>query len=568
MKRITLLLLTIGLLLVASCGTENNEFTNNDTDGSNTISEPLPNDISHDMSKPGAVTEVSDESIDEESEPMEESFEVYVPNPDYFPDESDAKLWVDKTEYYYGENIIVHFSGTDEKDWIGFYGGSDEPGGVASIVWKYSVGEGDLVFNTGSIGKSGKFTAFLCDNDGYNVLDKVTVYILDVNADTNDYGARSVDLKVTFGENGVSHAVATVTPSTEKNVEYRLYWSKNGSPLEGYEPIYTAQHSGIAPFDIVLNDGIFMPDDADGVCILVDEGKSSVCSTAATDELKLEASEHLFDFAVITDLHISLQHSEFTSHLRSAFKNISEVYPECTAVFTVGDNTDKGLAEQYVLLMDTIASCKPVAPVYFTLGNHDLMYGNDYTEQVNLFRYYTGMKSPYYSVTLKDIKFIVLASDSLKGEGTMGQKELEWLKSELAKCDKSDRVFLFMHQPLIETVSGSIYSRDNEIQDWFGFSDSGDSIHDMLRDYPNAVLFTGHTHWTLESYRPVLLGNGKDANFVNCASVAYLWTDMDDSTGGSEGIFVEVYEDYILIRGREFMNNTWCAATQIRIPRT
>ena len=54
---------------------------------------------------------------------------------------------------------------------------------------------------------------------------------------------------------------------------------------------------------------------------------------------------------------------------------------------------------------------------------------------------------------------------------------------------------------------------------------------------------------------------------MNCASVGYLWTDEDKSTGGSEGIFVEVYEDYILIRGREYRNNTWCAATQICIPR-
>ena len=89
----------------------------------------------------------------------------------------------------------------------------------------------------------------------------------------------------------------------------------------------------------------------------------------------------------------------------------------------------------------------------------------------------------------------------------------------------------------------------------------------MLREYPNATLFTGHTHWTLESYQPVLIGNGRDASFVNRASVGYLWTDEDKSTGGSEGIFVEVYEDYILIRGREYRNNTWCAATQICIPR-
>ena len=566
-KSIMAAILLAALLLTAGCGE-----TDADRSG-DTSSEPIAvSDVSEELSgaaqSEDAQSEPQEESTEESTEesiPMEESFDVYVPNPDRAGAQTDAKISTDKTEYKQGENVTVHFSGTDEKDWIGFYNETEGPGTVSSIVWKYSVGEGDLVFSVSSIGKSGRYTAFLCDNDGYVVLAETTITIID--EDTNDYGAKSVTLDVTFDDNGISHSVATVTPGSDANAEYCLYWSKNGTPLEGYEPIYRTEHGGTEPFDMELNDGLFMPDDADGVCVVVRKGSSTVCSTAAPDSLKLKQSKHLYDFAVITDLHIDTGRSEFTSHLKAAMKNIKTLYPDCAAVFTVGDNTNHGYAEQYELLMDTLAACKPDAPIYFALGNHDLMYGTDYNEQVERFRYYTGMRTPYYSVTLEDTKFIVLASDSLDGNGTMGKTERDWLKAELAKCGKNDRIFVFLHQPLIETVSGSLYSRDHEIQDWYGFYDSGNLIHNILREYPNATLFTGHTHWTLESYQPVLIGNGSDASFVNCASVGYLWTDEDASTGGSEGIFVEVYEDYVLIRGREYRNNTWCAATQIRIPR-
>ena len=66
--------------------------------------------------------------------------------------------------------------------------------------------------------------------------------------------------------------------------------------------------------------------------------------------------------------------------------------------------------------------------------------------------------------------------------------------------------------------------------------------------------------------QPLLYGQGKDATFVNTAAVSYLWSDDDTAVDGSEGYYVEVYEDYILLKGREYTNRDWCAAAQFRIP--
>lgn len=539
-------LLAAVLLLTAGCG------NGGDTETS------TPGTESRDASAPESSAE------DTASQP-EVSMEVYKPRTDNTGAEQSGEIVIEKTEYRAGERVEIKYSGTDEKDWVGFYAGSDEPGTVNAIVWAYSVGSGTLYFDVNAIGAEGYYTAYLCDNDGYAVIDKSTIRI--IGTDKNDYGAKSVSASASRAENGISSASVTVTPGTDKDVEYRICWSKGDNVLEGYEPLFTLSHSGYEPFTCELNDGFYMPDEADGICVSVRQGDSSLCFGDFPEGYKLAGSKHLYDFAVITDLHINLDRSSFTEHLKLAMRDIKTLYPECAAIFTVGDNTDNGYDAQYKLLMDTIASCKPNAPIYFTLGNHDLMYGTDYDEQVRKFMYYTGMKAPYYSFEMNGNKCIVLASDSLDGNGTMGKTEMDWLASQLAECDKKDRIFVFVHQPLIETVSGSLYSRDHEIQDWYGFYSSGDAIHSMLSEYPNAVLFTGHTHWTLESIQPILIGAGKDASFVNCASVGYLWTDLDAATGGSEGLFVEVYEDYILIRGREFLNGNWCAALQIAIPR-
>ena len=51
----------------------------------------------------------------------------------------------------------------------------------------------------------------------------------------------------------------------------------------------------------------------------------------------------------------------------------------------------------------------------------------------------------------------------------------------------------------------------------------------------------------------------------NASSVAYLWTDQGNEKAGSEGFFVEVYEDRVLVRGRDFTTGTWVEQAQFAI---
>lgn len=548
MKKIRILIaLSLSLALLCACG--------------ETLSE---SDSSDGTASGSELTSMEESAMSvEESTPSEETT---LPEESSAPEQPAPQISVAKTELHAGEQIVVSYSGTDDKDWIGVYPAGAEPGTMNSLVWQYSVGTGEVRFSTSAL-EPGDYGIYLCDNDGYLVLAKCTVTLIDT--DTADYGVKNAVFHAER-KNGVSRSSVTVTPSSSKKLTYLFYWAKNGARLEDYLPIATVVSSGSDPFEVPFNDTLFMPEGADSVEVAVKQGVSESFFAPANDVLKVPASKLLFTFSVLSDLHIIDTAPQHISHLRAALSDIRALTPDTEAIFTVGDNTDRGRKENYELLMKTIAEETSDigwnVPIRFTMGNHDQVFNGTYEQQLALFKEYTGMPGVYYASEFGGMKFLVLGSDEKVGEGVMHASQLDWLEAQLHSVGTETPVFLFLHQPLVETVAGSLYSSNPDVQYWYGFSAANDRFRSILAQYPNAILFTGHTHWTFESNRPILYGNGADASFVGCASVGYLWTDEDNSTGGSEGWYIEVYEDYILLKGREFTDRKWCAASQFLFP--
>lgn len=99
---------------------------------------------------------------------------------------ADATLTTDKTTYTEGESILVNASGSG-KDWVGIYLESDSVGSIDSIRWYYVEGHNENYdISTAGTNDSrsdylslpeGKYTIYLLENDGYNVLANVTITI-------------------------------------------------------------------------------------------------------------------------------------------------------------------------------------------------------------------------------------------------------------------------------------------------------------------------------------------------------------------------------------------------------
>lgn len=88
-------------------------------------------------------------------------------------------------------------------------------------------------------------------------------------------------------------------------------------------------------------------------------------------------------------------------------------------------------------------------------------------------------------------------------------RQRAWLTAELEKAARQKALaFLFLHQPLRDTVSGSLCSVDPLVQSWHGVIEDAE-LRAVTDRFPGLVLFTGHTHWKFDSLQPFLPGNGK-----------------------------------------------------------
>lgn len=375
-----------------------------------------------------------------------------------------------------------------------------------------------------------------------------------------------------YGYNAVRQVRFSSPEKSEGLTEYVLYWGADGKPLENFTKIATIPADG-TDYVYDLPPNAYVPEEAEEI-IAETWFHDIKLETTAAKLPTLERSEKLFEFQVISDFQLGYNGSQQSVRTENAFRQISEISPNTSGIFIVGDMTEHGTESEYrdmISIIDRVYKDK-VPDLYYAIGNHESYSNQTYEDMLGLFEKYTGQNKPYYSVEIGEMKFIVLGSVKESAQvgvyAELGREQLDWLESELEATDNNKTVFLFLHQPLKNTVSGTLESLS---QRWYGLYTAEDTrLRQILKEHPNVTFFTGHTHWHLESESPALFGNGKDANYFNTASVGYLWQGAGDGEhyGGSQGLFVEVFEDYFTVRGREFENETWLTAAQYVLPRT
>ena len=187
---------------------------------------------------------------------------------------------------------------------------------------------------------------------------------------------------------------------------------------------------------------------------------------------------------------------------------------------------------------------------------------------------------------INDSYFIYLGTTSIpkaldgntRADATLGKEQIEWLKNTMEKAGKTNKpIYLFSHGSLRDTVSGSL-SKLN--QTWYGYTlDEENQIRNIIKDYPQTLFFSSHSHWSFESEQSYLISDNYPS-FFNTAAVGYLWEgngggkhykDGTYESGGAQGLYLEVYEDQIIIKGREFedvdqTSKYWFSNYQVVLP--
>lgn len=276
---------------------------------------------------------------------------------------------------------------------------------------------------------------------------------------------------------------------------------------------------------------------------------------------------------VISDVHV--KNTEDQKFVR-ALNDLSTIAPDYDAIAVVGDMTEFGIQEEYRVFNSLLQKNKlPNAEEFMVMGNHEyfekyLNKDSNVSDEELQARFASFMNVPgvYYDKWIKGYHFIalsgeksahtMLAETSLPGDvdsAYISDTQFEWLEETLAiDADENKPIFLFLHQPIENTVYGSMR--------WHaGLKDT--RLMDLLRNYPQVILFSGHSHYILNHPKSIYQDG---FTMVNTSSVSYTWFEGGRIPDLSQGYVVEVYDGRVEFKAREFSNQTWISTTHIPIP--
>lgn len=271
--------------------------------------------------------------------------------------------------------------------------------------------------------------------------------------------------------------------------------------------------------------------------------------------------------AIISDTHIQSNKPRNTQKLTNALIDIKQIAPNYDVLAVGGDMTDRGFPEDYDLFNSILRNnMRPVAKEFMVMGNHECFEKNENPNSnvtdlqlANRFKEKMNVPNVYYDKWINGYHFITIAGEksktSLKAayhkvtdadSAYISEEQFEWLEKTLAlDTDSSKPVFLFLHQPITNTVYGSVYGA--------GFEDQ--KLLAMLKKYPQVILFSGHSHYPLNDSKSIVEDG---ITMVNTSAVAYTYTKAAGSNAiQSQGYIVNVYDNRVEFKAREFSSGSW-----------
>ena len=256
-----------------------------------------------------------------------------------------------------------------------------------------------------------------------------------------------------------------------------------------------------------------------------------------------------YSFGALSDIHIGESTSE--DDFKRALAYLSG---ETDFICLCGDLIH-GNASNAATQIEQYKACLPSAtvPVYAIAGNHDGAYVANVETAITS---YTGQPL-YYSFSQGDDVFIMVGDKSTTAGSLFTTAELQWLYETL-ETNRNKRCFLFQHVRPDDACGNAlgIYKEDN----WGGTEQT--VFESLLRHYPNTILFHGHSH--LKFYLQKYSDKANYDNTFGCHSVHIPSISAPRDTlsvvnpsittiyAESEGYVVDVYENGIHLRGRDF----------------
>ncbi|MCQ3035519.1 MAG: metallophosphoesterase [Bacilli bacterium] len=245
----------------------------------------------------------------------------------------------------------------------------------------------------------------------------------------------------------------------------------------------------------------------------------------------------IFSSAVISDLHVGYKDATVDNEERfaSALDSLKSFHDgDFDAVLSCGDNTQGGTKGEVEKVVDIYKTKMDIdkTPFVFSHGNHDtywagcmstLEFYDAYGEDI--YKYdldQTQAKLGNRYIKINGINIIALQmSKYMPNDNVLTNQTEEWAKAKLDEATNENPnmpVIVLCHSPAKETVYGS--SSSDDCGDWGASVQLGN----ILKDYPNVILFSGHTHYGITDDRNI---NQSTFTSINAGSVCDI--DLDTS---------------------------------------
>jgi hypothetical protein len=254
--------------------------------------------------------------------------------------------------------------------------------------------------------------------------------------------------------------------------------------------------------------------------------------------------------------------------LGHALRDLDAVRPDADGLLMVGDIVASGSTPEWQDVDDVMTGAADVLPdqVVAGIGNHESYTGEPWEVLRDRFLDFAQRDRVWDEYVLEgsggDVPVLVLGQEAARPpEVPMSREQVEWLRDRLAYwSDRDKQVLVMSHFPLGDTVSAS----------WIPwYSDSyqyNDELTELLGAHPNAILFSGHTHYPFELgdwavQRRTAEGHPDGFWTVNTGAVQVEWDARGESTSGiqeivtrdiNRGLTVDVFDDRVVVEARDF----------------
>jgi len=329
--------------------------------------------------------------------------------------------------------------------------------------------------------------------------------------------------------------------------------------------------AGGAVWQVVRGKGIDWP---------AETGSNWLAAVGLTSEEKVPVPHDdgmRLSLVLLSDLHINAEHEGMTEKLHMALRDVTSFDPAPDVIVLGGDLVDGGREKDYEQLRKILSKYR-LPQVYGLMGNHeyyDIWYDaqgvwsretmpngkTDAEARERFIRFMNYPGRPYHDVWVNGVHLIMLSQEAYLqelpwvGEGAWySDEQLNWLREVMKTHADGSPALVFIHQPLPPPgYDGGTHQLIRARK-----------FYEILALYPNVFVFSGHNHVSLE----VSGRYTRDATFhwFQNASVGKTWLDTSSQPNPVQGLYIQVYPDYVEVRGREFSTNEWIETAHWRVP--